>query len=50
MDLLTIVTAGALGALVATLLLGASLLLVIPAALGVGAVGLVAERTRHRPR
>lgn len=50
MDLLAIVTAGALGALVATLLLGASMLLVIPAALGVGAVGLVAERTRRRTR
>jgi hypothetical protein len=48
-DVLTTVVAGALGAAVATLLVGASLLLVLPAAVGVGLVSVVADRSR-RPR
>lgn len=43
-DLLGTVAAGALGAAVAALLVGASLVVVLPAALGVGLVGLLAGR------
>lgn len=47
-DLATTVVAGALGAAVAATLVGASLLVVLPAALGVAAVGALSER-RRRP-
>jgi hypothetical protein len=49
-DLLTTIVAGAFGAAVATFLVGASLVLVVPAALGVGAVAVVADRSRRTPR
>lgn len=47
-DVLMTVVAGALGAVLATFLVGASILLAIPAALGVGAVSLVTSRSRTR--
>lgn len=46
-DLLTTILAGAFGAAVATFLVGASLVLVLPAALGVGVVAAVADRGRR---
>jgi hypothetical protein len=47
-DVLLTVAAGALGAIVAALLVGASLVLAVPAALAVGAVSLTAGRRRPR--
>lgn len=49
-DLLATIVAGAVGAAVATLLVGASLVLVLPAAVGVGLVSIVADRSRRTPR
>lgn len=46
-DLLTTIAAGAAGAALATLLVGASLMLALPAALGIGAVTILAGRTRR---
>lgn len=45
-DLVATIVAGALGAAVGTFLMGASLVLVLPAALGVGIVTVVASRSR----
>jgi hypothetical protein len=47
-DVLLTIAAGALGAVVAALMVGASLLLVVPAALGVGAVSLAGGQRRRR--
>lgn len=47
MELTSTVIAGALGAAVAALLVGASLLVVLPAALGVAAVSVAADRSRR---
>jgi hypothetical protein len=49
-DLLATIVAGALGAAVGTYLMGASLILVLPAALGVGIVSVVADRSRRLSR
>lgn len=49
-DLLATIVAGALGAAVGTFLVGASLVLVLPAALGVGIVTVVADRSRRVSR
>jgi hypothetical protein len=49
-DVLVTIAAGAFGAVVATLIVGASLVLVVPAALGVGVVALVADRSRRLSR
>ena len=46
-DLVTTVAAGALGAAVAATIVGTSLLVVLPAALGVAAVGALADRRRR---
>lgn len=46
-ELATTVVAGALGAAVAATLVGASLIVVLPAALGVAAVGVLADRRRR---
>jgi hypothetical protein len=46
-ELASTVVAGALGAAIAAVMVGASLLVVLPAALGVVAVGFVADRTRR---
>lgn len=43
-DLATTVLAGALGAAVAAFIIGASLVVVLPAAVGVGLVGVLAAR------
>ncbi len=45
-EIVATVVAGAVGAAVVTVLVGHSLLLVVPAAVAVGAIGLVAERGR----
>ncbi|WP_157041928.1 hypothetical protein [Nitriliruptor alkaliphilus] len=50
LELFTTVIAGAFGAAVATFLVGASLLLILPAALGVGVVAVVADRGRRTLR
>jgi hypothetical protein len=47
-DVLLTIAAGALGAIVAALLVGASLLLVVPAALAVGAFSLAGGQRRPR--
>lgn len=48
LDLIGTVAAGALGATVAALIIGASLFVVLPAAVGVGVIGVVADRTRRK--
>lgn len=49
-DVLATTAAGAVGAAVATFLVGESLLLVVPAAIGVGLISLVADRRRRPSR
>lgn len=49
-ELLATIVAGALGAAVGTLLVDASLILVLPAAVGVGIVSVVADRSRRVSR
>lgn len=49
-DLLATIVAGALGAAVGTFLINASLILVVPAAIGVGIVTVVADRSRRVSR
>lgn len=46
-ELLATVLAGAVGAAVAVLVVGASLLLVVPAIVAVGAVSVIADRSRR---
>jgi uncharacterized membrane protein YccC len=46
-ELLATLAAGTAGAVVAALLVGASLLLILPAVVGVGVVAVVTDRTRH---
>jgi hypothetical protein len=46
-ELLATVVAGAVGAAVAALAVGASLLLIVPAIVAVGAISLVADRSRR---
>lgn len=48
LDLLTTIGAGAAGAAIAAVVVGASLVWVLPAALAVGLVALLADRTRRQ--
>lgn len=47
LELLATVVAGAVGAALAVLAVGASLLLIVPAVVVVGAISIVAERNRR---
>jgi hypothetical protein len=47
LELLATLVAGAVGAALVVLAVGASLLLIVPAVVTVGAVSLVADRTRR---